>query len=153
GVVLLACGFGTSHARGCVLTVENPGIIGDHNVAGYWAIGAGADQAIASLIARNHGPHVDTSQTVYNVLEAKFSAECVFGVGRESLLMVLSRDGEIIGLSADNINTLRTEWERIGRPRPLSKKSYQMISASLDRSRKEQGSQSSSETSSSRDQT
>ena len=50
--VLLVLGF-DEDSRAHIFTVEEPGVICNHDLSGFWAIGSGANRALSSLFFRN----------------------------------------------------------------------------------------------------
>jgi 20S proteasome alpha/beta subunit len=130
GCELLVCGFDDTRASH-VLTVNDPGIVKEHNVAGYWAVGSGAYQAIGTLASRGHNGLQNLESAVYNLCEAKFAAESAPGVGKETVILVIGEDHSMSTLRPDEIASLRKEWEAIGKPRKLRTKAKELIEQSL----------------------
>lgn len=91
--------------------VKNPGNWFDLDHMQYWAIGSGANIAMASLNMRPVS-HLDAKQLIYRALEAKFAAEDSSAVGKSTLVLIANR-GEPTGfLSTPTVNKIRELWER-----------------------------------------
>lgn len=89
---------------------------------GFWAIGSGAAVAIGALgfFAEKSlfGLHNSPEEAIYFLLQAKFTAETVRTVGRESLIIVRRfNDSNLRYLSPIGFNLVRTAWEKRGAPR------------------------------------
>jgi 20S proteasome alpha/beta subunit len=110
-----------------ILTVEDPGVIKDHGVSGYWAIGSGSLAALGALYAQKHSVYRTTLQAVYNVTGAKISAESAIGVGRSTFLMIRRKRREMTILKRTEIGLVRKEWERIHKPKGMPLKLQQTI--------------------------
>lgn len=122
---LIVCGFdgeaGGKYRTGRILSVENPGVVSDHEANGFCAIGSGGFMASATLAMRQQSPRLNGSMTLYNVCEAKFIAETAIGVGRETLVSIMRPDGEHEILKTAQVEEIRRGWERFGQPkRPAS---------------------------------
>jgi hypothetical protein len=68
----------------------DPGRSVDLNMLGYGVIGSGYDMARASLRRR---AFIGLEDTVYRLLEAKFSAETATGVGKTTTVLLRNREG------------------------------------------------------------
>lgn len=92
GVELIVAGV--DEAGGHLHTVLNPGAIQVcHDLIGYIAVGSGGIHALQSMIGFQHSPSHSLPQTVFQVLTSKQRAEVAPGVGRETDLIVIGRDG------------------------------------------------------------
>lgn len=156
---LLVCGFDDCDLPH-VLTIDDPGVVGEHDVIGYWAVGSGAYQALGSLAFRRHSKAEDTISTLYNLCEAKFAAESAPGVGVDTVAVIQRGDRSTTTVGKNQIQLLRSEWETIGRPRPLTgatkRKIQQAIDSTVQQAREKRAAdhnQSSKRTNSSTDQT
>lgn len=101
--------------------VKNPGnaFMLDH--LPYFAIGSGQAIAMASLDLRPI-QHLNPSQLIYRVLEAKFAAEDSSAVGRSTSVIIQNRGEPTTFLSWGTINQIRKRWEgaRIAPPPDIS---------------------------------
>ena len=70
------------------------------------AIGSGYIQAINTLYFQKHTKEKDLKTAIYNVFKAKSNAEVHEGVGRETDLLILKRDG-CLKLTKDSMDDLR----------------------------------------------
>ena len=92
GVELIVAGV--DGAGGHLHTVMNPGGIQIcHDLIGYIAVGSGGTHALQSMIGLHHSPSQSLTQAVFQVLTSKQRAEVAPGVGRETDLIVIGRDG------------------------------------------------------------
>ena len=109
GVQFLVFGLdnqGSPHIFG----VDNPGIITPHDLTGYAVIGSGYWMAMGALAARSLFD-LPMEELVYRLCDAKFTSETAHGVGRETTLMVLYRNGLESGTDPGLVDRLRTDWE------------------------------------------
>jgi len=119
GCQLLVAGFDWA-GDGHIFTVENPGIGHNHDLAGWASIGSGAFSAISTLLHHSVNHEMELARVLYHVCEAKFMAESAQGVGRHTVVKVLNATTPIQApseLSEDFIATIRSDWEKEGRPR------------------------------------
>ena len=84
---------------------------------GFWAIGSGATNALASLMFHGHQQAAPHGLGLYHVCDAKFMAESALGVGDTTVLGVFRSDGEIGYLSNRQIADVRKIWDKRGKPR------------------------------------
>jgi 20S proteasome alpha/beta subunit len=109
--------FGYDDREAHLFEVVAPGKVIDGNVLGYGVIGSGYSMAIGSL--RRKRLTRDISETIYRLLEAKFSAETASGVGRTTILMVMNADGDTDQLEIREIDQIRKAWEAtLAQPEP-----------------------------------
>ena len=66
--------------------------------------------AMASLRRRHLTGNLE--ETIYRVLEAKFSAETASGVGKNTLLVTIDKNGNIGTMDMNEIETIRKIWEK-----------------------------------------
>ena len=85
-------------------------LIAEQDVKGYAAIGSGQYMAMGSLVARPLA-QLPVDHLIYRLCEAKFAAETAHGVGKETALMVLYRNGGVSTVPPSLIDTLRGFWE------------------------------------------
>jgi hypothetical protein len=86
-------------------------LIAEQDVTGYTAIGSGQYMAMGSLAARPL-PKLSVDHLIYRLCEGKFAAETAHGVGKETALMVLYRNGSFGMVPPSLIDTLRGFWEK-----------------------------------------
>jgi hypothetical protein len=116
GCELLVTGH-DPHGVPQIVSVSDPGIVKDHDVAGFWAIGTGWYLALSALAMRGQCSRFQTLKTVYHVCEAKFLAESAVGVGKETFVCVHRKDRSWAAVTDDHLANIRREWLRIGKPR------------------------------------
>jgi hypothetical protein len=129
---------GTFLRTGHLLSVEDPGVVKNHSVAGFWAIGTGWYLALTSLATRQQSIRQSLRSMLYQVCEAKFTAERALGVGSDTYVLVRRPDRSWACLDGKDLQAIRKEWERVGRPRP-PKKALDFLSNWLKRTEWEQG--------------
>ena len=113
-VTFLVSGFdteGVSH----IFTVCNPGKCEYYEKIGFWAIGSGQHQAIASMFANHYNRHASLEDCIAHVLAAKLAAESASGVGKETWLMVTSGKMRALSvhISRETIEAFRASWDRL----------------------------------------
>jgi len=79
--------------------------VSDLRTINFHAIGSGSIQALNTLLFQKHSIKEDLKTTIYNVFKAKKNAEVMRGVGKETELGYLSKDGVIL-LKKKDLNTL-----------------------------------------------
>jgi hypothetical protein len=101
-------------------TPRDDGLYGKDGMA---VIGSGGDSALATLFLLEHGSHRTLEETIYSVAAAKFSSEA-HGIGKSTRMWIgrkrLPSDKDKSPnrmLNPDEIEELRTVWEKYGRPR------------------------------------
>ena len=95
-----------------IFTVNNPGKIKHYSELGFWAIGSGQTAGIGSLFNQTFQIRfLPEEQAIYRVLEAKFNAENAAGVGRRTILVIVSPDGSRTAVKNEDIEELRPIWE------------------------------------------
>ena len=110
-----------------VFSVEDPGVICNHDLYGFWAIGSGSNRALSSLFFQNFRMSLPEPEALYYLAEAKFMAEGG-AVGAETLVMIRRKDGSSHGsLSMDLIKKL---WKRHGRPK-MPRNAREIITRSM----------------------
>lgn len=95
--------------HGKLFEIESPGHVIDRNALKYGVIGSGHDMALASL--RRRPLNFLLENTIYRLLEAKFSAETATGVGKPTTVALRNRDGRIALLPRHEIDAVRAIWE------------------------------------------
>ena len=116
GIDLLGYGFDSSDEPH-IFTVENPGVVTNHDLLKYAVIGSGELMALAAL-RRKKLPY-DTDALVYRLLDAKFSAETASGVGTATALLTMGSDGKSHSIGYGAIDKIKAIWtEKIKEPEP-----------------------------------
>lgn len=95
---------------GHIFEVGSPGVIAPHELTGYAVIGSGYYMAMGALAARPLLA-LPVEELVYRLCEAKFTSETAHGVGRETTLMVLYRNGLAGVIEPGFVENLRQQWE------------------------------------------
>lgn len=121
-----------------IFTVGNPGKVDYYDKVGFWAIGSGRHQALASLFASQYRLNAPLEECVAHVLCAKFSAESAQGVGEKTFLIVYTKEDLLIGVSTDVEDAVKRGWKRLPKiPSRLLPKIRQSLDESGDRMRKQ----------------
>ena len=103
GITLLVCGFDGREPR--IFEVSNPGSITDHSLLQYAVVGSGSYMALAAL--RRKSLNFNLEDTIYRLLDAKFSAETAAGVGKITSLITMNVDGEFGFVMSEMIGKIR----------------------------------------------
>jgi 20S proteasome alpha/beta subunit len=115
-VWLIATGF-DDDGLGHILSVQDPGQVDRHENPGFFAIGAGATNAL-SMLYYNAQDYTDpVARTLYQTNEAKIFAGFAPGVGWETELIVLRSGQEPRSLSQNEVKRLDSIWQKEGSPR------------------------------------
>jgi hypothetical protein len=117
--------YGVDRNFGHIFTVSNPGVAHDRDLTGYWAIGSGQYMALGALSARPLGA-VAVPELIYRLCGAKFSAETASGVGKQTLVSILSREGQFKVLPSKCVEGLKEIWEE-ERKLPTPSKVFDVI--------------------------
>jgi hypothetical protein len=88
GIEFVIQGFDAIDKEPHIFTVGNPGKCNFYDKVGFWAIGSGQHQAIASLFATQYSRFNELDKCVAKVLVAKFMAESSVGVGKDTFLII-----------------------------------------------------------------
>jgi len=75
------------------------------------AIGTGATQAINTLLFQRHSKNNNLKTTLYNVYKAKKNSEVAVGVGRETDIFILLKDGKIYKINDIQIQKLNEIYQ------------------------------------------
>jgi hypothetical protein len=116
GLELLVYGFAPSgYPR--LFEVANPGSVVSHDLRGYATIGSGSLMALAAL---NRKPLIpDLADTIYRLLDAKFSSETARDVGKKTHVIVMNKQGKHGSLHQADIEKIRLIWqETMKQPNP-----------------------------------
>ena len=118
GCELLIAGFDWN-GDGYLFTVEDPGVVNNQNVCGYYAIGSGSYSALATMMHHSVNQEMSLARILYHACEAKFMAESAEGVGRHTHVKVARAGGKMDAneLQAGAIDSIRRAWEEEGKPR------------------------------------
>ena len=110
GAVFLLFGH-DKQKHGKLYCVEGPGRAVDCNALKYAVIGSGQNMAMASL---RWPPPLNflLENTIYRLLEAKFSAETATGVGKTTTVALRNREGHVTLLQRSEIEEIRRIWRR-----------------------------------------
>ncbi len=87
---ILLIGMDEGAAKIVEITEAN---IADFREINFHAIGSGQTQAINTLLFQKHNKSDNLLTTIYNVYKAKRNAEVIQGVGKETELLVLKKEG------------------------------------------------------------
>lgn|ERR1035438_1372909 len=117
GCEFLVAGFDWN-GDGYIFSVAHPGIVKNHNMCGYEAIGTGAYNSLATLMHHSVNQEMELARVLYHVCEAKFMAESADGVGRHTHVKVAASGTKMDAyeLSSEFIDSIRNAWEKDGRP-------------------------------------
>jgi 20S proteasome alpha/beta subunit len=110
GLELLVYGF-DPHGNPHVFEVENPGQIKNHDFLHYAAIGTGSNMAYAALARKKLTPGLE--ETIYRVLDAKFSAETATGVGKKTHVVTMTQTGKLGFMAQKEIEDVRSIWQKL----------------------------------------
>jgi len=103
GLEIIVAGVDSDEAH--IYGIRHPGEADCYDALGYHAIGIGDLHAISSLITNKCIPSVSRKMAVYLTYEAKKSAENAPGVGQETDMVIVSKDGQY-PLSSENLTLL-----------------------------------------------
>lgn len=111
-------GEDTAHIR--FVNVDTPPE--DYDSLGFWTIGSGKHEALASLshaveyLGLNR--HCEIGEYIYHLLAAKFMAESAQDVGKDTNVVVLGpTEVTILYHAAGGIDHVRGEWRKSGAPK------------------------------------
>ncbi|MFX1499928.1 MAG: hypothetical protein ACFFDH_03070 [Promethearchaeota archaeon] len=98
-----------------IYNIVNPGCVNCFDSIGYCAIGSGEQHSILSLISYNYDPHLSTNSALYIIYEAKKIAEKAPGVGKETVLALLTDKGlyEISNTVIQELEDIYTSKKRL----------------------------------------
>jgi 20S proteasome alpha/beta subunit len=139
GLSLLVAGYdgnGGPH----ILSVEHPGVVKNHDIQGFWAIGSGQYGALSSLFFHSYNKRTLPEETVYHVAAAKFMAEeSSSDVGKTTNLLIieweppggqLNLEGKVVVRELMATENVKKLWEKLGKPR-IPKNLYQRMKSLL----------------------
>jgi hypothetical protein len=123
--------FGFSEGTPHIFTFSDPGIEKHFDIAGCWAIGSGANAAIASIFGLKGAPirFRQLHEVIYRVCEAKFYSESAHGVGKETNALYFAGGKDRYVFS--DIASLRQLWESTSN-RPLPDGTKLLVDAMVE---------------------
>lgn len=130
-VEMLLGGFDKQNAPH-IFTVGNPGTVSYYDKLGFWAIGTGQPNALASLFASGYKPLMSLEESIAHVLSAKFSAESAQGVGKSTFLLVYDNKDQMHFLPDSVEAKIKREWAKLPR---IPRKSIPAIKEALREAR------------------
>jgi hypothetical protein len=110
GITFLVAGY--EGVTPSIFVVERRGHIRYLNKPGFWAIGGGDSLAIGALALRRHNTTRSVEETIHAVLEAKFAAELLDGVGKHTTLAVMTFDSLISIVPAEVVEALKSIYDK-----------------------------------------
>jgi len=117
GFSFLVCGF-SEDGEPHIFSVADTGEIAVHDALGFWCIGTGRSPALTSLLLSGYKQYNECERVIYNVLEAKFVADCVTNtVGKSTFLHVTSFTKWRINKDLRLVSRVRKAWEKNGKPK------------------------------------
>lgn len=140
---LLLCGFDPKGAPH-IFTIQNPGKTEYYDKLGFWAIGSGSHQAIASLFSTHFGKYQPLEVCIAKVLAAKFGAESAMGVGK-STFVVMEKYGlsNALFLADTVLDGFRKAWEEMPKiPSNAIAEIKKAVNAEVESAKEEQPQQS-----------
>jgi len=114
GLHLIVSGVDETDAH--VFGITNPGKLECYDTIGYHSIGIGSPHSLNSLIGRKSSTNDTLFTCVYNVYEAKKLAENAPGVGKNTDIVKISKDG-LVFLSEEDIKILENAYVKLNKPR------------------------------------
>jgi len=112
-----------------ILTVEDPGVVCNHDLYGFWAIGSGANRALSSLFFQHYNIATVEWKALYYIAEAKFMAEGS-GVGDKTLVLIKRRNGHSVACLSSRL--LKNLWQDKGQPK-IPTETEATVAASLEK--------------------
>ena len=98
-----------------IFTVGNPGKASYYDKLGFWSIGSGQHQALASLFGCCYRRYASLETCISQVLCAKFAAESAEGVGESTWLLVYTGEDQSLYLDAEIMQEIKKEWKLLPR--------------------------------------
>jgi 20S proteasome alpha/beta subunit len=116
GLELLIYGF-DDNGQKAIFEVANPGKIINHSLRRYAVIGSGSLMALAALNKKRLGPTLP--DTIYRLLDAKFSSETARDVGKKTHVISLGNSGKNGFLGDEEVQEIQKIWNKdLARPHP-----------------------------------
>jgi hypothetical protein len=88
-----------------------------HDNPGFYAVGSGCDAAYWMLTYFNQKTDCSISQTIFNVCAAKFMAEKIDGIGKDTFLYVKRFGHGPFSCDGSLLQKIRDAWDGVGAPR------------------------------------
>jgi 20S proteasome alpha/beta subunit len=101
---------GVDSDEGHIYGIRHPGEVDCYDALGYHTIGIGDLHAVSSLIGNKCIPSVSRKMAVYLVYEAKKNAENAPGVGRDTDMVIINKDGHQI-LNNEELSLLNNIYD------------------------------------------
>lgn len=105
---ILLIGFDGDEAR--IADISDFHVV-DFTSLNFHSIGSGTIQSDNTLLFQKHGKHESLIYTIYNVYKAKRNAEVMNGVGKETELLVLSKNSGCRYVNSDQLTVLNEVYE------------------------------------------
>jgi hypothetical protein len=106
---ILLAGFDQNNA---ILSEISETTFADFRDMNFHAIGSGNIQAVNTLMFQKHDKNDSLLTTVYDVYKAKKNAEVARGVGRETELVILTKDSGCKLLKKESYNIMKDIYEK-----------------------------------------
>jgi len=111
GVQFIVCGIGHKQPRlPHIFEVAEAGLISGLDDLGHWAIGSGAKMALGALGNRNLGS-LSIPDLIYRLCDARFTAGTAPGVGKSTVVTVVTEDGIGAPLRLKHTKELKRIWQ------------------------------------------
>ena len=101
---------GTDPTEGHIYGLRHPGQVDCYDALGYYAIGIGAEHALASLIRNGCTPQMQLPLAAYYIYEAKRAAESAPGVGGATDMVIVEATGHRV-LTTGKVHGLERIWK------------------------------------------
>jgi len=117
----MVCGF-DDEGVGHIYTAGGDRSVEGYDHVGLWAIGEGADVALASLSFHITNedlrpPYAPLDKTLTAALSAKFMSESANTVGQGTFVVVHKKEQDVQFMSSESVEELRKAWMTDGAPR------------------------------------
>lgn len=114
---ILLCGWIPGDFGARIYTMDRDGFH-SHGIQGFAAIGSGQEAAITSLMFQSYTQHSTHPRVIAQVCIAKFMAEYTDGVGRTTIVWVISHDDKYqFFVQPYEVERIRDFWTKAGMPR------------------------------------
>jgi 20S proteasome alpha/beta subunit len=99
-----------------ILSMCDPGTISHHTPYKFWAIGSGAQAALSHFFSYGGAAFGQNQESMlYRCIASKFASEVAPGVGKNTLVAIISREG-ILSSTSNVSPSIRAVWEKHGIP-------------------------------------
>lgn len=112
---IIAAGYDTKGAS--VISIRAPGDAVFHSDVGFEAIGVGQFNARSMLYFHSCNKTGSLPLTIYRICEAKFFAEKLTDIGKETSLVIMDSDSAGPRREMLDVSKIRSAWESYGRPK------------------------------------